>query len=154
LLDRVRQALRVRHYSLRTEEAYVAWIRRYIYFHHIRHPQEMGAAEINAFLTDLAVNGQVAASTQNQAFSALLFLYRTVLEVDPGQIAGVIRAQRPRRLPVVVLGKGGGQIKTGRILDYQGKPNRKMCSLYLSLMEKAGVRLDAFGDSKERLMEV
>jgi integron integrase len=102
LLDRVRQALRVRHYSLRTEEAYVGWIRRYIYFHHIRHPQEMSAAEINAFLTDLAVRGQVSASTQNQAFSALLFLYRTVLEVDPGQIAGVIRAQRPRRLPVVL----------------------------------------------------
>jgi hypothetical protein len=87
LLDRVRAALRVRHYSLRTEECYIQWIRRFILFHHKRHPLEMGAAEINAFLTDLAVVGRVSASTQNQAFSALLFLYQKVLEVDPGRIA-------------------------------------------------------------------
>src|SRR5438093_13644107 len=80
LLDRVRQAIRVRHYSRRTEEAYTHWIVRYIRFHGMRHPAEMGAAEINQFLSDLAVNGHVAASTQNQAFNALLFLYRTVLE--------------------------------------------------------------------------
>lgn len=92
LLDRVRAACRVRHYSLRTEEAYVHWIVRFIRFHRLRHPLEMGAAEINAFLTHLAVEGQVSASTQNQAFSALLFLYQKVLEADPGQIAGVVRA--------------------------------------------------------------
>jgi len=102
LLDRVRAACRLRHYSLRTEEAYVDWIRRFILFHHKRHPLEMGAAEINAFLTDLAVVGRVSASTQNQAFSALLFLYQKVLEVDPGRIAGVVRAVRPKRLPVVL----------------------------------------------------
>jgi integron integrase len=102
LLDRVRAALRVRHYSLRTEECYIQWIRRFILFHHKRHPLEMGAAEINAFLTDLAVVGRVSASTQNQAFSALLFLYQKVLEVDPGRIAGVVRAVRPKRLPVVL----------------------------------------------------
>ncbi|HZT78759.1 MAG TPA: integron integrase [Gemmataceae bacterium] len=102
LLDRLREAIRVRHYSLRTEEAYVAWVTRYIYFHGVRHPAEMGAAEINAFLTHLAVEGHVSASTQNQAFSALLFLYQKVLEVDPGRIAGVVRANRPRRLPVVL----------------------------------------------------
>ena len=102
LLDRVREACRVRHYSLRTEDAYVQWSKRYILFHNKRHPLEMGAAEINQFLTDLAVRGGVSASTQNQAFAALLFLYQKVLEVDPGQIAGVIRAKRPRRLPVVL----------------------------------------------------
>jgi integron integrase len=102
LLDRLRAACRVRHYSLRTEDAYHDWARRFILFHGKRHPLEMGAAEINAFLTDLAVNGRVSASTQNQAFSALLFLYQKVLEVDPGQIVGMIRAQRPKRLPVVL----------------------------------------------------
>jgi integrase len=102
LLDRVREACRVRHYSIRTEDAYVAWIRRFILFHDKRHPQEMGAADINRFLTHLAVAGNVAAATQNQAFSALLFLYQKVLEVDPGRIAGVVRAKRPKRLPVVL----------------------------------------------------
>jgi site-specific recombinase XerD len=76
LLDRVRAAIRARHYSRRTEEAYVAWIRRYIFFHGKRHPAEMGGPEISRFLTSLAVDRKVAASTQNQALSALLFLYR------------------------------------------------------------------------------
>jgi integron integrase len=102
LLDQVREAIRVRHYSLRTEEAYVDWIRRFILFHQKRHPREMGAVEINQFLTHLAVQGEVSASTQNQAFCALLFLYQAVLEVDPGRIEGVVRAQRPHRLPVVL----------------------------------------------------
>jgi integron integrase len=102
LLDRVRAAIRVRHYSPRTQEAYVHWIKRFIFFHDKRHPGEMGAAEINQFLSDLAVRGHVSASTQNQAFSALLFLYQKVLEFELGQIAGVIRANRPKRLPVVL----------------------------------------------------
>src|SRR5438552_3063180 len=102
LLDRVRQAIRVRHYSRRTEEAYTHWIVRYIRFHGMRHPAEMGAAEINQFLSDLAVNGHVAASTQNQAFNALLFLYRTVLERPFDRLEGVVRAKRPKRLPVVL----------------------------------------------------
>src|SRR5262245_24407393 len=102
LLDRLRHAIRVRHYSRRTEDAYADWVRRFILFHHKRHPVEMGAIEINQFLTHLAVEGHVSASTQNQAFSALLFLYQKVLEVDPGRIEGVIRAQRPKRLPVVL----------------------------------------------------
>ena len=83
LLDRVRAALRARHYSRRTEEAYVAWIKRYIFFFHAkRHPAEMGAPEVTRFLSSLAIEAHVAASTQNQALSALLFLYRDVLEVD------------------------------------------------------------------------
>lgn len=102
LLDRVRAACRVRQYSIRTEDAYVDWIKRFILFHNKRHPLEMGAAEINAFLTHLAIDGHVAAATQNQAFCALLFLYRRVLEVEPGLIEGVIRAKRPERLPVVL----------------------------------------------------
>ena len=82
LLDRVREAVRARHYSRRTEKTYVAWVRRYILFHGKRHPAEMGAAEVTRYLTSLAVEGNVAASTQNQALSALLFLYRNVLEQD------------------------------------------------------------------------
>jgi hypothetical protein len=76
LLDRVRSAIRLRHYSLRTEEAYVGWIRRFIHFHNVRHPDEMGSVEVVEFLSDLAVSRGVAASTQNQALAALLFLYR------------------------------------------------------------------------------
>jgi integrase len=102
LLDRLRAACRVRHYSIRTEDAYHDWCKRFILFHNKRHPLEMGTAEINAFLTDLAVRSQVSASTQNQAFCALLFLYQKVLEVDPGRIEGVVRAFRPIRLPVVL----------------------------------------------------
>jgi integrase len=102
LLDRVRQALRARHLSRRTEEAYGAWIRRFIVFHDKRHPAEMGAPEVTKFLTSLAVDGQVAASTQNQALSALLFLYKEVLEVDLPWLDGIVRAKRPARLPVVL----------------------------------------------------
>ena len=97
LLDRVRAEVRVRHYSLRTEQAYVDWIRRFILFHGKRHPAAMGEAEIQAFLTHLAVDKSVAASTQNQALSALLFLYRQVLGRELGDLSGVTRARRSRR---------------------------------------------------------
>src|SRR5262245_33521403 len=102
LLDRVRQALGTRHYSRRTEKAYVHWIKRYIFFHGKRHPAEMGAAEVTAFLTSLAVQGKVAASTQNQALSALLFLYREVLGIELPWLDDVVRAKRPVHLPVVL----------------------------------------------------
>lgn len=102
LLDRVRQAVRVRHYSRRTEEAYVHWVRRFILFHGKRHPSEMGSGEISSFLTWLAVEGKVSASTQNQALCAVLFLYRHVLEVDVGPIGRVPRARVPERVPVVL----------------------------------------------------
>src|SRR5437660_2957921 len=101
-LDRVRAVIRARHYSRRTEGAYVAWIRRYILFHDKRHPTDMGAPEITRFLSSLAVEGNVAASTQNQALSALLFLYRDVLEVELPWLDGIVRAKRPQRLPVVL----------------------------------------------------
>ena len=102
LLDRVRDALRVRHYSIRTEEAYVGWIRRFILFHGKRHPREMGKEEITAFLTRLAVQAKVAASTQNQGLSALLFLYRCVLETEVAWLNDLVRAKRPQKLPVVL----------------------------------------------------
>jgi integrase len=102
LLDRVRQAISARHYSRRTEKAYVHWIKRYIFFHGKRHPMEMGAAEVAQFLTSLAVEAKVAASTQNQALSALLFLYRDVLGVELPWLDDVIRAKRPQSLPVVL----------------------------------------------------
>ena len=102
LLERVREAIRTRHYSRRTEEAYVYWIRRYIVFHGKAHPSTMGAPEISAFLTWLAVRQHVSASTQNQALSALLFLYRRVLGIEVGPIEQVPRARMPIRVPVVL----------------------------------------------------
>lgn len=102
LLDHVRQAIRVRHYSLRTEQAYVAWIKRFIFFHGKRHPLEMGGPEVNQFLTDLAVSKKVSASTQNQALSALLFLYRHVLNKPLLRLEELVRAKKPKRLPVVM----------------------------------------------------
>ncbi|CAB1369928.1 integron integrase [Denitratisoma oestradiolicum] len=102
LLDEVRAALRVRHYSLRTERAYVGWIRRFILFHDKRHPAEMGETEVTAFLTHLAVEGNVAAATQHQALSSLLFLYREILKVDLPWLKEVVRAKKPQRLPAVL----------------------------------------------------
>jgi integron integrase len=102
LLDQVRQAVRVRHFSIRTEEAYVAWIRRFIRFHGTRHPAELEAGDVARYLSHLASQGRVGASTQNQALSALLFLYRDVLGRDFGWLSGVVRAKRPKRLPVVL----------------------------------------------------
>lgn len=102
LLDRLRIHLRTRHYSIRTEEAYVDWARRFILFHGKRHPQEMGAPEVEAFLSHLAVDRQVSASTQNQAKAALLYLYKQVLQVELPWLDEVVQAKRPRRLPVVL----------------------------------------------------
>src|SRR5437870_3650808 len=101
LLDQVSDVCRVRHLSLRTEEAYRNWIKRYIFFHNKRHPRDLDAEAVRAFLTHLAVNEHVAASTQNQAFHALLFLYRQVLKMEPLNITGVERARSSRSLPVV-----------------------------------------------------
>lgn len=126
LLDRVRLAIRARHYSRRTSEAYVPWIRRYILFHGKRHPDQMGAPEMAAFLSSLATREQVSASTQNQALSALLFLYRHVLDKDLGPLPLVPRAKRPERLPVVlnraevaaVIGQLAGTMRIVGLLLY------------------------------------
>jgi integron integrase len=101
LLEAAREVLRRKHYSLRTEGAYLDWIKRFVLFHGKRHPREMGPAEIQAFLTHLAVEGNVAASTQNQALSALLFLYGQVLDIELPRLAGIAPARRPHRLPAV-----------------------------------------------------
>lgn len=102
LLQQVRHQIRLRHYSIRTEDAYLKNIKRFILFHHKRHPLEMGAVEIRQFLSHLAIDGHVAASTQNQALSALLFLYREVLNVELPLIDDIVRAKRPVRVPVVL----------------------------------------------------
>ena len=102
LLERMRIHLRTRHYSIRTEQAYLDWVRRFILYHNKRHPQEMGAREVEAFLSHLAVDKQVSASTQNQAKAAILYLYRQVLAVELPWLDEVVQAKRPRRLPVVL----------------------------------------------------
>jgi integrase len=102
LLDQVRDAIRLKHYSYRTEQTYVQWIRRYILFHNKRHPNQLGVAEIEAFLTHLAVQEHVAASTQNQALSALLFLYREVLFLPLDARIDAVRAKPSRKLPTVL----------------------------------------------------
>lgn len=101
LLDQVRDAIRVRHYSLRTEEAYVQWIKRYIFFHDKRHPKDLKERHVAAFLTHLATERNVAASTQNQALCAIVFLYRNVLQMELGAFNGLIFAKRPKNLPEV-----------------------------------------------------
>lgn len=102
LLAQVREKIRYKHYSLRTEKAYVGWIRRFILFHGKRHPMEMGAREVEAFLTHLAVERKVASSTQNQALNSILFLYREVLETELDWLDRLVRARRPRKIPVVL----------------------------------------------------
>jgi site-specific recombinase XerD len=102
LLDRMREVIRVRHYSIRTEDTYVHWARRFILFHDKRHPLDMGAAEVAAFLTHLAVQRGVSPATQNQAKAALLFLYREVLQLQLPWLAEVVAAKEQRRLPVVL----------------------------------------------------
>ena len=102
LLDQVRDRVRVKHYSIRTEQAYVDWVRRFVVFSGMRHPRELGRGEVEAFLTHLAVAGRVSASTQNQAKSALLFLYKEVLGAELPWLDGIESAKRPARLPVVL----------------------------------------------------
>ena len=101
-LNRVREVIRARHYSIRTEQSYTQWVKRFILFHGKRHPKELGENEVVAFLTHLAVNRQVSPSTQNQALNALVFLYRHVLDQPLGDILGAVRAKRPERLPVIL----------------------------------------------------
>jgi len=132
LMPRLRACLRTHHYSRRTEEAYSGWVRRYILFHGKRHPKDMGAAEVGAFLTDLAVRRKVSASTQNQALSSILFLYRHVLGREMGEMQYLVRAQQPRRLPLVLTRR-----EVSRILSHMEGPTLLMASLLYG----AGLRL-------------
>jgi len=140
LLDRVREVLRRKHYSIRTEEAYVGWIKRFILFHDKRHPREMGLPEVDAFLTDLAVRQGVAASTQNQALSALLFLYTEVLQQPLDGPVQAVRAKQPSRLPTVLT-----RDEVARVLDALSGVHRLMAQLLygsgLRLMECVRLRV-------------
>ncbi|MCB0212711.1 MAG: integron integrase [Anaerolineae bacterium] len=132
LLDRYRDKLRQKNYAYRTEQAYTNWVKRYILFHNKTHPQEMGAAHIEQFLTDLAVNHHVAASTQTQALSAILFLYRYVLNQELDFAIDAVRAKKPKRLPVVF-----SQTEARRVLDAMaGTPQ-----LMAKLLYGSGLRL-------------
>ena len=132
LLEEVRDLIRTRHYSYRTEEAYLYWIRQYILFHGKRHPAEMGPAEVSQFLTHLAVKREVAASTQNQALAALLFLYRNVLQQDLPWLENVTRAKRPAHIPLVLT-----RSEVRRLLSQLAQQNW----LPASLLYGAGLRL-------------
>ena len=132
LMERVRAAVRLRHFSRRTEKAYAGWIRRYTLFHGRRHPVEMGGEQVTRFLSHLAVEGKVSASTQNQALSALLFLYRDVLAKDLPWIDEIVRAKRPVRLPVVLA---RGEVRA-LLRELDGVE-----LLMASLLYRAGLRL-------------
>ena len=133
LLPQVRSALRVRHYSPRTEETYIAWVRRYVKFHGTRHPADLDAADVSRFLSHLADAGKVSAATQNQALAALLFLYRDVLGRDFGWLTNVVRAKRARRLPVVLTRE-----EVRRVLDRMSGARRLMAQLLYG----SGLRLN------------
>jgi len=139
-LQKVRNVMRVRHYSMRTERTYVHWIKRFTHFHGLRHPNELGELEVADFLTHLAVKGQVAAATQNQALNALVFLYKFVLKRPLGEITGAIRAKRPQRLPAVLTTD-----EVRRVLQYlHGTHWLIACLLYgsgLRLMESVRLRV-------------
>lgn len=132
LLDEVRRRLRLKHYSLRTEAIYVGWIRRFILANGKRHPRDMGAAEVEGFLSGLAVRGGVAASTQNQALSALLFLYREVLRIDLPWMETMVRAKRSQRVPTVL---SCGEVQA-LLAQMEGRP-----WLLASLLYGTGMRL-------------
>jgi integron integrase len=132
LLDQVRDTIRLKHYSYRTEETYVQWIRRYILFHNKRHPQEMGVPEIESFLTHLAIEGNVTASTQNQALNAIVFLYRHVLQQELDDRINAIRARRSQHLPVVL-----SPVETFAIIQQTTGVHRIM----LQLLYGSGLRL-------------
>jgi integron integrase len=132
LLDRVRDEIRLRHYNYRTEQQYVAWVRRFILFHGKRHPIQMGGAEVSAFLTHLASDRDVAVATQAQALAAILFLYRCVLKLELAWIDGFVRARRPKRIPVVLT---RGEIR--RVFAEMTGPS----GLLGALLYGAGLRL-------------
>ncbi|MDT8282561.1 MAG: phage integrase N-terminal SAM-like domain-containing protein [Gammaproteobacteria bacterium] len=133
LMDQVRDKIRFKQYSIRTESTYCEWIKRYIIFHNKRHPSEMGASEIESFLTYLALKRKVAASTQNVALNALLFLYREVLQLELPWLDGFEYAKRPKKLPVVLTQREVKLLLS--VIDHQRH------SLILKLLYGTGMRL-------------
>ena len=133
LLDQVRQKIRYLHYSIKTEQSYIQWIRRYILFHGKRHPKEMGGGEVSSFLNYLVNKENVSASTQNQALSAIIFLYKQILDIDVGEIPEFQYARKPKRLPVVLT-----QEEVKAVFEYLNEPHKTM----VGLMYGAGLRLN------------
>lgn len=152
LIDQVRERIRLKHYSLRSEQAYVDWMKRYIRFHGNRHPSELGSRDLVAFLTHLAAERNVAASTQNQAQSALLFLYREVLTVELPMLEGVTRAKTPARLPDV-LTKAEVAALLGRLAGVHRLLGQLLYGSGLRIMEGARLRLKDV-DLQQRAMVV
>jgi integron integrase len=140
LLERVRDKIRLKHYSIRTEHAYLGWIRRFIVFHGRKHPTEMGASEVEVFLTHLAVRRNVAASTQNQAKSALLFLYREVLRLELPWLDGVESAKKSQRLPVVLTEREVATL-LGCMSGLNGLMARLLYGSGMRLLEAARLRV-------------
>lgn len=140
LMDEFRSVLRLHHYSYRTEETYLQWIRRFILFNGKQHPRDMGAEEIQNFLSDLAVNGRVSASTQNQALSAVLFLYRKVLRTELPWLSEIVRAKRPVRVPVVLT-----RVEVSKVLNAMSGKHWLMAGLLygsgLRLIERQRLRV-------------
>jgi integron integrase len=140
LLDQLRRAIRLRHYSIRTEQTYVHWVVRFVKFHGLRHPRDMGAHEITRFLSHLASDANVSATTQNQALCALVFLYKHVLHREPGEFGDIVRAKRPQTVPVILSPN-----EVQRIMEPLSGPYRLMCTLLygggLRIMELLRLRL-------------
>ncbi|NML28003.1 phage integrase N-terminal SAM-like domain-containing protein [Zoogloea dura] len=152
LLDQVRERIRVKHYSLRTEQAYVGWIKRYILFHDKRHPRDMGKVEVEAFLSALAVERSVSAATQTQALSALLFLYREVLGVELPWLDDLVRAKKPRRLPSV-LTRAEVSTLLGAIDDPDVTlPSRLLYGAGLRLLECLRLRVKDVDTSRREIL--
>ena len=132
LLERLERAVRARHYSIRTEETYLGWARRFLAFHGSKGPEELGPGDVNTFLSHLAVQGRVSAATQNQALSALLFLFKDVMGREVGWLEGLVRAKKPKHLPVVL---SKGEVKA-LLAQLEGETH-----LMASLLYGSGLRL-------------
>jgi integron integrase len=151
LLDQLRGRLRVKHYSIRTEQAYVDWVRRFILFHDTRHPRDLGAAEVETFLTDLAVRKRVSPSTQNQAKSAILFLYREVIDAELPWLGGVVAARAPQRLPVVLTIEEVEAV-LGRMRGTSGLIARLLYGSGLRIMECLRLRVKDIDFSRREIL--
>lgn len=141
LLEVARQSIRTKHYSIRTEEVYLSWMRRFIRFHNMRHPREMGADEVQNFLSHLAIDGNVAASTQNQALSAILYLYKEVLQIDLPWMNDVTRAKKPKKLPVVLTKNEVSRLLLQADKDDMGLVIRLLYGTGMRLLEGCRLRV-------------